>query len=555
MSAVGGQAAVAVGLAAVLWAGAAAPPLSAQDAELGRQIYDQGFLPSGQPLRGTVVGDVTLEGVAVSCAGCHRRSGFGTSEGGAYVPPVTAPWLFGADQPGRADLFRQLYQEVQPGRVRARLREPPERPPYTEETMVALLRTGRDPAGRLLDPVMPRYTSSDADLAHLVAYLKTLAAAPDPGADGEAVHFATVVTPGVDPAQRRAMLEVMEAYFRWKNADTLGQLQRPGHSPWHRDDFYRALRRWVLHVWQLEGPPERWAGQLAAFYAEQPVFALLSGLGAGDWRPVHELCERERIPCLFPVTDRPVVSEVGVYSLYLSRGPVGEAEALGKHLREIPEPRRIVEVHRERNGQLAEALRRSLGDASARLETRVIAGDQQLTPAFWASLLPHGEPSALVSWLGDLDLEVLAGAPGAEDLAAVYLSYNLRGETLPAVPASLHGKVHLTFPYALPGHEAPRIYRVRGWLRARRLPTTHERLRLMTYFALSIADHALGHLVENFSRDYFVENVEHEAESSLDPGVFPHLSLGPGQRFASKGCYVVRLTDGGVEAVSGWIVP
>ncbi len=79
-----------------------------------------------------------------------------------------------------------------------------------------------------------------------------------------------------------------------------------------------------------------------------------------------------------------------------------------------------------------------------------------------------------------------------------------------------------------------------------------------THFALSIADHSLVYLVDNFSRDYFIESIEHETENVLNPGVFPHLSLGPGQRFALKGCYIVTFSDeakNGVEVVSDWIVP
>jgi len=41
-------------------------------------------------------------------------------------------------------------------------------------------------------------------------------------------------------------------------------------------------------------------------------------------------------------------------------------------------------------------------------------------------------------------------------------------------------------------------------------------------------------------------------------GYFGHLGLAPGQRFASKGGYVVRLTDQDgprIVAESGWIVP
>ena len=52
--------------------------------------------------------------------------------------------------------------------------------------------------------------------------------------------------------------------------------------------------------------------------------------------------------------------------------------------------------------------------------------------------------------------------------------------------------------------------------------------------------------------------VEQETESTANPGVFPHMSLGPGQRFASKGCYIVRPScdvQGEFEAASEWLVP
>ena len=126
----------------------------------------------------------------------------------------------------------------------------------------------------------------------------------------------------------------------------------------------------------------------------------------------------------------------------------------------------------------------------------------------------------------------------------------------PPLPERVASEVGLTYPFTLPGLEVPRIYRLRAWLRSRGVERRHERIQLNTYFALSVADHALVHLVDHFSREYFMESVEHETENALNPGVYPRLSLGPGQRFASKGSYVVRLAaDGGVAEVSDWIVP
>ncbi|MCA1592403.1 MAG: cytochrome c [Acidobacteria bacterium] len=467
------------------------------DVESGERIYREGILPSGQPVRATVQGDIKLEGTQFNCASCHRRSGFGSSEGAAYVPPISWRALSHERELRRADLFRKLYQEAQPTRFRARVRDPRVRPAYTDETLAAALREGKDPSGRELDPLMPRYELSDGDVRDLVAYLKTLSAAPAPGVDKSRIHFATVVTQGVSPEERRAMLDVMDAYFRWKNADTARMLQRPGVSPLYKEDFYGAYREWVLHVWELKGPPATWPGQLQRYYREQPVFALLSGIGAGSWQPVHDFCEREAVPCLFPHTDLPVVSPTGDYSLYFSKGLIVEAEALAQRLRDetgAARATRIVQVYRDAVTGLApaRALRHALrGDGATRLRDRVIENNRELTPAFWKSLIKEERPSVLVLWLGQSDF-------------------------------------------------------------------SYERIQINTYFALYVAEHSLTRLVENFSREYFIESVEHEMEGSPNPGIFPHLSLGPGQRFASKGSYIVRLpgeTKAERETAGDWIIP
>jgi mono/diheme cytochrome c family protein len=481
------------------------------------------------------------------CASCHRRSGFGGSEGGVYVPRVTGPALFQPRQPRRADLFRAIYQEPQPRPFASRMRDPRLRPAYTEETLAIALREGRDPAGRELDPLMPRYRLSEEEVAHLAGYLENLSAAPSPGVDGQSIHFATVITPGVDPGRRKALLDVLEAYVRWKNAETRHSAQRLGFSPWYRDEFYSSYREWKLHIWELLGPAATWPEQLAAYYREQPVFAVLSGLGAGSWRPVHEFCEKTEVPCLFPNTDLPVLSP-GAYSLYLSPGLAVEAQVLARRLAESPG--RIVQVFRDgEEGRVpARALREAL--PAAEIEDRAIPTRKKLTRSFWRGLVRETRPAVLVLWLGPEDAATLEAADVGTVQQLVFSSTLLQGTSPP-----LWNKVWLTWPFTLPGKEDPLIYRVRAWMRSRGIERTDERLQLNAWFAMAVADHSLAHLVDHFSRDFFVESVEEETENALSPGVFPALSLGPGQRFASKGSYVVRLTESGVEAVGGWVVP
>jgi hypothetical protein len=412
---------------------------------------------------------------------------------------------------------------------------------------------------------MPRYQLSDEDLGHLVAYLQSLSGASAPGVTRSEIHFATVVAEGVAREKRRAMLDVMRAYVRRKNADTMGLLQRPGHSAFYDEESYAPLRQWVLHVWELKGAEETWGKQLDAFYRERPVFALLGGVADGGWQPVHDFCEREEVPCLFPNTDLPVAAPPGAYTLYFSKGLTVEAEALARHLREQmrPEsPARILQIFRAESGgpAPARALRSALQQQGMEVpRERMIPRAQKLTRDFWERLLEGERPSALILWLDDADLETLNSvrASAVGTVRQVYLSSSLLKAAQQPL-TSLRDRVYLTYPYALPQGREPNLHRARAWLRSRGIGGAHERIQLNTYFALSVADYSLMRLAGNFFRNYFVECVEQETESTPNPGVFPRLSLGPGQRFASKGSYIVKPSDGaqgGSEAASGWLIP
>src|SRR5215472_471454 len=116
------------------------------------------------------------------------------------------------------------------------------------------MRRGVDPGGRALDPLMPRYTLDGGAMADLTAYLRTLSAAPAPGVDAAALHFAVVVAGDVEPERRRAMLEVARAFFRAHNDDVRRQLGRPPDPLATRDELRRTRREWALHVWELKGP-------------------------------------------------------------------------------------------------------------------------------------------------------------------------------------------------------------------------------------------------------------------------------------------------------------
>jgi hypothetical protein len=427
---------------------------------------------------------------------------------------------------------------------------PPSRPAYTDETLARAIRDGVDAAGRQLNATMPRYALDDAAMKNLIGYLKSLSAVPSPGVTTETIHFATVVTGGVTLEKRRAMLNVLETFVRDKNAGTRHEALRAKRAGWDMEREYGAYRSWQIHVWELTGEPETWRSQLEAHYRRQPVFALLSGITAGTWQPVHDFCERFEIPCLFPNVDAPPIEEKDYYSFYFSKGVSLEAESLAHFLDNNPAETSsgpIVQIFRNDDvaGVAAEAFRKAMKNQSVQVVDIGIHPGQPLTADFWSTLARPVSPSALVLWLNVPNLNELNAILGAGySTPRIYLSSSLATDLLSSVPQSLEEKIRFLHSFELPGQLDRRLLRTNAWLKARKIELSDQRIQANTFFALTQTGNALMHLVDNFSRDYFVEQIEHGVDNSVATSVYSRLSLGPGQRFAAKSCSIVEPVAG-----------
>jgi cytochrome c553 len=552
-------------------AGAARRPDAAM-LEIGQRIYREGMLPSGGPLKGAAQAGVERAGPDAACEGCHRRSGYGTSEGPIAIRSITGPSLFGWREAAPAAAFAATPPGMVPAtpgvaaraaRVAARRAGiaartgSRRRPPYDEVSLARAIRDGVDVTGRLLGAGMPRYALGDDEMKALVAYLQTLSTEPSPGVTGEEIHFATVVQPGVEPAKRGAMLDVLQGFVRDKNAGTRSEAQRREVGI---KRMQRAYRRWVLHVWDLTGPAAAWGRQLETLYARQPVFALIGGLGTTSWRPVHDFSERLGVPCLFPQVDLPVISDAGFYTVYLSRGISLEAEALAKFLHDRGRGGPVTQVfgREESSAAAAAALRAAMpAEAGVRLGDRVLDGSP--TRAFWERLARESAGSTLVLWLPAPDLaEAAALTEAGSPVEAVYLSATLLGGGREGLAAGGDGRVRMVYPLDLPRSRGARLLRVRRWLHERGIALSDEKVQMNAYFAVTVTADVVAHMTDLFSREYLVERVEHAVGNTVTPSLYPRVSLGPGQRFASKGSFIVKVGGrdaGELEPLSGWITP
>jgi hypothetical protein len=515
-------------------------PLPREALSTAEALYRQGILPDGTPLHGERKGGDAIEGAAAACANCHRRSGFGVEEGRIVIPPINGKYLF---REGSTDVAAMAH----PGAEAAT----PRRSRYTTETLARAIREGVDPDGRKLDYLMPRFALDDASMVLLIGYLRELSTHPAPGALTDILQFATIVTPDADPKQRDAMLQVLNHFFGNKNAFYRGA-DPPLQS--ERRIHFRVLRRWQLHVWELQGSPETWEAQLEHDFKVEPVFAVLSGVGGRTWEPVHEFCEHQRIPCLMPNVDLPVVDEKAFYPLYYSRGALLEADVMARRL---ATSKRIVQIFRpdDIGAAAARELAAALAPGGAQVSLRELkpkSASREL-----ASLVREAkEADALVLWLRAADLQAL---PEHATLPANVLVSGLMGglEHTP-LPTPWRAAARLTYPFALPQQRVIAMDYPLGWFRIQQIAVTDERTQTDTYLACSILAEAASTMLDNFVPDYLIERVEVELSHRIINGYYPRLGLAPGQRFASKGTYLVRFADAAgnrIVADGDWIVP
>jgi len=560
-----------------LWGAVAAAPCAAGEAagqegvaglseaealRLGERMYRQGLLPSGEPMTGVVQGDIPIDGTMFSCQSCHLRSGVGAIEGSIITLPTNAGWLF---QPFRGARMTETARE----RLPAHLRVEVARPAYTAESLARVLRKGVDPAGRELGPVMPRYSLGEEEMAILTRYLEHLSAEPSPGVTGETIRFATVVGPGASPRQREAMLLPLRAHIDALSSQTRHQERRAAAGPFYKEEKYTAYRRLELVVWELTGPPETWRGQLEVHYEAGPVFALLGGVTGGPWWPIHELCEERHIPALFPVTDLPVISPEGWYTLYFSKGRYQEGEAVARHLAGSAGERPVVQVFRDtpEGRALARGFRETWialrgKEAGERVADRVLAPGETADAAFWGGLARSGRGAVFLVWLRGPELAGLgalgdrAEGPVGTGLR-IFLSAPLVGSDLAAVPESIRSVTLLTYPYSLPGEKPRAELATRQWLRSKGIPATDERIQSQMYVLGWMLSGVIRKMRHDLYRDYFLDVLDMTRDQYYSVAAYPRLSFGPGQRYASKGCYLVELGPGEEPELirrAGWVI-
>ena len=529
---------------------------AAEAYRLGEIMYQKGLLPSGKPIPALVQGEIEMDGSMATCTNCHLPSGLGSLEGGIISPPTNGAKLY-APLRGPKDI---------PGSTMKRsMFTGPARPAYTDESLGKVLLTGVDPAGRTLNEIMPRYVLDDKEMEILVHYLKNLSSKFSPGLTQDEIRFAIVVTGDVSAADRDALLQPLRVYIRDDWNERRNMFSDQWNAVWNSSakpatgDVFRKIE---LDVWELNGNPDTWGQQLDAYYRQKPVFALLGGITGGSWAPIHDFSEKNRIPCILPITDLPVISEHERYTLYISKGLYQEGEAAAKFLSRVftlPEDKQIVQVFREneRGRALAKGFTATWGKlGNAKLVDRIVPGDAKTGAEFWKELAKSHPGAVFLLWLDAADLTGVGALADSTNRPLVVSSSMLAGE-LAALPDSVREFTFITYPTRLPEESEYSRTLVRNWLKFKKLPVTNLNIASRVFLLKSILTEALLNTAGEYYREYFLDSLDESRDQTLSSMIYPSLSFGPGQRYASKGCYMVTLTKGNNPKVvrqSDWVI-
>ncbi len=562
------------------WAGDAGGP--------GELMYREGILPSGKPMKASIAGSQNIPGTTFSCVGCHLRSGIGSIEESTLSPPVSGNKLYKPYY--QHDPVVQDYSKVRKSMWEGRGPvKPIYRPAFTDETLAVAISKGISPTGRMYKAAMPRYELGAGDMAILIAYLKSLSSEVSPGVDKQYkfIRFATVIAGEVAVDDRKEMLAVLDAIIEHHNRNAKKKNRRQNLGSVTREaDFNYPM--FSLSRWELRGPESTWAAQLDEYYRKEPVFALLGGISATGWSPVHEFCERNRIPGLLPVTDLPVVSESDWYTLYFNKGVYQEGDAIARYLSVnmgSVDDGKVLQIVED--SPLAKAAAKGYSVAWKELgrrttETLLLKPGEQVSHELLKMIAEQKKAEIIILWTSGNTVNALEAFTRSDNgFRKLFVSSTLLRKDFRSLPEKARDFIFISYPYRL--DEGNDLYTVnsKSWLKKRNLPISDKRIAtrlfslsnvLLEPFMVVKRDfnpeglgdglvtmenqyEMLMHVKRNYFRDYLMDLIGMFSDrQSID---FERLTFGPVQRYISKGCYVVQLAPGTNSMLikrSDWLV-
>ncbi len=519
----------------------------------GKKIYLHGKLSSGEDVIATTIGDVQLSGEQAACVNCHRHSGLGSSEGSTIAPAITGEILF-SEQKIKAHRYQPLTKQAA---------YELDRPAYTENSLKNTLMSGIDINGKPLEQLMPRYTFAENDYKHLYAYLNSLSI-NNKGVTDTTLHLATIIDERASTTKINTMLSTLERYISDLNSGTRREVERTAQAPIQKEWLYQGYRKYKLHVWKITGEPDSWQKQLNNYYDKTPVFAVVSGISKNSWNSIDKFCNTREVPCILPNTKTPGYSANNFYTLYFNAGPYNDASVITRYFHDKAidnnEAGNILQLFD--GSSYSEVAKNTLHDGITANEKYNISSVSldAISNKHDIDQYIKNKNTTVIIWSEKLDaslVEVLSS--NKNNIKSVFIPYYLAtsNETRKKLK-NIGIDIFTSYPYVKPSSEARATIRSSAWAKSRKIDTTEKAVFTNTFTAIKTLMNAIKHTRSHFNRAYIIELIEHKLDKAVLTGMYPKLTIGPNQRYASRGGYIMKVPDDvsvALQPVSEWLLP
>ncbi|ART83112.1 branched-chain amino acid ABC transporter substrate-binding protein [Oceanisphaera profunda] len=469
----------------------------------GKQLFLHGS-GSGDSIIQARVGAAgsLLPASVMPCASCHGADGRGRPEGGVRPPSI---------------LWRRLTLSYG-----GRLSHGRTRPAYDEQTFARAVVEGRDSAGKLLNPSMPRFVMSQRDMNNLTAYLKRLEEDDDFGLEGDKLRIGSLLPLTGSWAEMGTTVEaVLE--------EVLARINDNGgiHG--------RRLELIILDSGETKASAE---AALDELQQQGPFFSLLAPLETTLEEGLTEWAEAMGIPLIGPLGPQ-VEYRQSAMVFHPLAGLRDQLLTLGEFAGDmLPASERTALIaysdqahQRELAESLAEKLRRSGWLRVQLLDSR----QQKETIAVTAATNP-----ALFFIGASEDFVDLAERWHASGLRPYLFaaSGQVAGEVF-NIPNSFSERVFLAYPF-LPSDWSPAGASELAQIREKRqLSGRTTTLQVQAYCAAVLLVEGLKRAGRDASRKKLVVAIE--ALYGFNTGLSPALNFGPGKRVGAVGAHVVTV--------------
>ena len=516
-----------IALALFASSGARSSPLQngklTAEEQRGQEIYLRGTSASEQEIIARLENTgAELPASARACANCHGRDGAGKSEGGIITSNIT--W---------ENLTKPYGVTHLDGR---------KHPPYTERLLKRAITMGFDPAGNRLHVAMPRYQLSQADLACLIAYIKTIGTGSSPGITDTTVRIgATLITGGPFAEMSNSVKGILAAYF---------------------DDINRQggifNRRIELRFAESTDSPDQRLKALGKQIEDDQVFALTSVFLAGADEAMASLVREKEIPVVGASTLYPQASPTqSSYIFYVQSGLSEQARALALFAGEkFPgqKPRAAIIYPDDKwLREVAAAIKKQCLDSGweAVEEVEVTRGQFPVAPLVERL---NEKATRVVFFVAESEAQesFIEQAARINWKPALFIPGPLASRRLLDAQSGEAAELYLSFPSLPSDQTLEGLNEYRRLAETYKLSSKHLASQVAALASAKLLVEGLKRAGRNLSRQKFIEALE--TLYQFKTGLTPSITYSSNRHIGALGAYIVSIDkDKKLVPVSKWI--